>query len=67
MGRFIDAMLGFHMRRTAISRFEGYGTFCTFIKDLTMFVLNMTLQEGQRREKHFTMYTPEKNVMRENQ
>lgn len=47
MARFIDAMLAFHMRQTAIGRLEGYRTFCTLIEDLTMFVLNVTLQERQ--------------------
>lgn len=47
MARFIGAMFGFHMHQAAISRFEGYRTFSAFIEDFTMFVLDVTLQEGQ--------------------
>lgn len=59
---FTATMLVFYMHQTAIGRSEGYRTYSALIEDLTMLLLNVSLQEGQGHEKHFTMQTPERNL-----
>ncbi len=58
----IATMLVVYMHSTTFRRFEGYRTDSALIEDLTMLLLNVTLQEGQGHEKHFTMQTPERNL-----
>lgn len=67
MAGFTASMLVFYMHQTAIGRFEGYRTDSALIENLTMLLLNVTLQEGQWHEKHFTMQTPERNWIWANQ
>lgn len=63
MAGFTASMLVFYMHQASIGRFEGYRTDSALIEDLTMLLLNVTLQEGQGHEKHFTMQTPERNCI----
>jgi len=47
MAGFPAAMFVFYMQETAVRSFEGYRTFSALIEDLTMLLLNVSLQEGQ--------------------
>lgn len=47
MAGFTASMLVFYMHQASIRRFEGYRTDSALIEDLTMLLLNVTLQEGQ--------------------